>query len=1040
MKGDLFISASAGTGKTYTISKRYLEIFEEAFQAGEEISVGEVAAITFTRKAAGEMKRRIVEGIREKTDPRWTGLLYSIPFAWIGTIDSFAGRILAENGALAGIDPGLRVEAAAGSSALVRRVALRTVWENEALAEPILRVAGLDDLLGALAVGVDGRGKVIAARPAGAVEGGLPLVEDPASAASLAEANRAFLELFRRFDEARRREMDRLGRTDFLGVLLALRDLLLDSPALRARLSGQFRYIIVDEFQDTDHLQKEIVDLLRGRKTRVVYVGDAKQSIYRFRGAEVEVFAEARREVEAGSGTVLELSTNYRSHPGVLDFANRLFAGIFDGAGISGGPEYSPVIPLPVAGKTGDLPRARILFHPEDEGKAAALFIRKMVGREFDFLDRKEDGSGGVNLVPERRKVRYRDFALLLRKLRGGTGDRYAKALREMGIPCYVVGEAGFFDLPEVRGLVSILKVLADPADDLAMTAALLSPAVGLDLQDLARLKARAKAKAIAGEGETDPEGRPRSPPTGSPGAPLFDALGGIEEGDLSPERAGRVGRLREVLENFADRKELLTPSAILEEAAELLDYEAHLALADPLGRRTANLRKLMDSSKALDGAGLSLREVIERLDGSGLEDVEPASVEGEETDAVKVMTVHKAKGLEFPIVIVAETSWSDRATPPPFLLRRGGDGGGGPIFTLLPEEKAGEGTFLSGMAEEERRREAEEEERSLYVAATRARDLLALTLSAPKRRGARPWRDLLASIVSGEDGNPEVAPAFLGVLEVVRAADLEPGEDGPAPGGEGSAILPDLTLIDPMEVEDGSLRISPTRLVDPEEHQPFRPGPAPARKPEAAELEVKLEVKLEVEMETGEADLADEEEPLEPKDLGRLAHQILESLGVGGQTLEALGSAERPRRPPHFLAGRFTDDELREVWTVLDGLRGHRLVREIEAAEKTRTEYQILRPFGGHTLVGRVDKLVKTRDGWHIVDFKFADSSAHAPAYEFQMKFYLYLAREIFRPMLGARLFYLKDGGVRDVRLEDGEVEGFEEELRRRIEVAKGR
>ncbi|AET64080.1 PD-(D/E)XK nuclease family protein [Methanothrix harundinacea] len=193
--------------------------------------------------------------------------------------------------------------------------------------------------------------------------------------------------------------------------------------------------------------------------------------------------------------------------------------------------------------------------------------------------------------------------------------------------------------------------------------------------------------------------------------------------------------------------------------------------------------------------------------------------------------------------------------------------------------------------------------------------------------------------------------------------------------------------------------------------------------------------MKLEVEMETGEADLADEEEPLEPKDLGRLAHQILESLGVGGQTLEALGSAERPRRPPHLLAGRFTEDELREVWTVLDGLKGHRLVREIEAAEKTRTEYQILRPFGGHTLVGRVDKLVKTREGWHIVDFKFADSSAHAPAYEFQMKFYLYLAREIFRPMLGARLFYLKDGGVRDVRLEDEEVEGFEEELRGRIE-----
>ncbi|MDD3564770.1 MAG: UvrD-helicase domain-containing protein, partial [Methanothrix sp.] len=166
MKGDLFISASAGTGKTYTISKRYVEIFEEALQAGEAISVGEVAAITFTRKAAAEMKRRIVEMIADKAeaDERWTGLLSSIPFAWIGTIDSFAGRILAENGALAGVDPGLRVEAPSGSSILVRRAALRAVWENEALAEPILRAVGVDDLVKALCLGAEGRAKVIAAR------------------------------------------------------------------------------------------------------------------------------------------------------------------------------------------------------------------------------------------------------------------------------------------------------------------------------------------------------------------------------------------------------------------------------------------------------------------------------------------------------------------------------------------------------------------------------------------------------------------------------------------------------------------------------------------------------------------------------------------------------------------------------------------------------------------------------------------------------------------------------------------------------------
>ncbi len=229
--------------------------------------------------------------------------------------------------------------------------------------------------------------------------------------------------------------------------------------------------------------------------------------------------------------------------------------------------------------------------------------------------------------------------------------------------------------------------------------------------------------------------------------------------------------------------------------------------------------------------------------------------------------------------------------------------------------------------------------------------------------------------------------------------------------------MIPDLRFIDPIVVEAESLRISPTRLVEVWEHQ----GTGLVLEPESEAAE-------------------EGEESLEPKDLGRLAHQILENLGVGGRTLAGLGSAERPGRPAHLYAGRFGDDELRVVWTFLDQLLDHSLVREIESAENIRTEYEIIRPFGRYILTGRVDKLVKTKGGWRIVDFKFADSAAHSPAYEFQMKFYLYLARDLFMPMLDAKLFYLKDGGVREVRLEDEEVQKFEEELRGRIEQGRGK
>jgi len=475
-----------------------------------------------------------------------------------------------------------------------------------------------------------------------------------------------------------------------------------------------------------------------------------------------------------------------------------------------------------------------------------------------------------------------------------------------------------------------------------------------------------------------------------------------------------RLVRFREVLDRFGERRDLLKPSEILEEAVEILDYEAYLALSDPLKKKTANLRKLIEASRTLDEAGLSLREVISRLEAFGFDEIDPASVESEETNAVKVMTVHKAKGLEFPIVIVGETSWSDPPGSPPFLFRRGED----LTFTLQPHEKAEEGTVLFEMAAEEKERETEEEKRTLYVAATRAADLLAITLSSPSRRGARPWRDMLSGLLApGENGGeaPEIDPAFEDVVEVVSASDLDvPTIEARE---EIEPVIPDLRFIDPIEVEAESFRISPTRLVEAWEHQGT-----------GLVLEPKLEAAEEG------------EESLEPKDLGRLAHQILENLGVGGRNLASLGSAERPERPAHLYAGRFGDDELREVWTHLDRLCDHDLVREIEGAENSRTEYEIIRPFGRYILTGRVDKLVKTKDGWQIVDFKFADSAAHSPAYEFQMKFYLYLARDLFRPMLGARLFYLKDGGVREVRLEDEDVPEFEEELMRRIERGWGK
>jgi len=965
------------------------------------------------------MKERITGMIRdrEKDDPRWRGILSTMPFAWIGTIDSFAGRILSEMGPFAGVDPVFLVAKGPQLKSLAQRTVLRTLWENEELLEPLLDFLTLDGVIDALSQGLSqNRANLLACRSATFAEAELPLHQDEALSKNLIEANLAFLRLFEKISEAYEQEMRAKRVKDFTGVLLALRQILSsDNHAeIKRRLQNQFKHIIVDEFQDTDFLQKEIIDYLRGPKTEVVYVGDAKQSIYRFRGAEVEVFSKARNEVRNSSGeeNILHLDTNYRSHPGILEFCNRLYPSVFQGDDRPYAQGYEPVNPLPVEGLAegskgtsedaeGAIERAseganntrvKLLFDPEDEAEAAACFIESIVGQEFDFLER-ETYKGEVKLVAKRRTIKFGDITLLLRKMRGGQGDRYMEAFRRHNIPYYTLGESGFFEIPEISGLVSLLKLIVNPHDDLAMATALISPVVGFDLRDLALLRYRAKSS------ERD-------------ATSLYDAFAILEKSDLSPAKKNRMTLFRRVLERFRDMGSILKPSEILQRAILDLDYGAYLALADPTERKLANLKKLVDASKSLDEADLSLREMVSKLELFGGDDVEQASIESEETDAVKIMTVHKAKGLEFPIVVLGGTSWTEPRNSDPFLFHGSGDD---LVFSLLSKNPKPEPeTFLDRLAEEEIDRVREEEKRTLYVATTRATDLLVLTFSDVARRGARPWRAIFENIVQSGEAGPELAPEFAGVVKVLKSSDLAPKHQSKVPT---ETLTLDFSHMGPVKMEFFGERQSPTWLAEPWEHQ---------RADEALELE------------TGQG--PESEMALAPKVQGRLAHQILEALGVGGTTLESLGSQDNPSRPSHLYSGRFSDEELKEVWQHLERLKGHPLTREIETASNQRTEYEIIRPFGPYILNGRPDKLIQTKEGWKVVDFKFSDSGAHCKAYEFQMRFYLYLARDLFMPMLGAYLFYLKDGEVREVRLEDDEIQKFEEELRRRIENGEER
>lgn len=986
-KNDLFISAGAGTGKTHTISSIYVSLFDRAFRRGQKLGVENVVTITYTRKAAREMKKKIVEMIEEKLTGEnahvWHQLLSSMIFAWISTIDSFANRILTESGLLVGVDPGFRISSESRMRYSLHRAVLWTLSEHIDLMEPLLSFYDIDQIVSKLTEAiVHHRYNLLTCKSITRIDFEFPFHNNTEEEKLLKKAIDNFHELFLHAYEAYLQELDREKLMDFTEVLMKLRRILKEPEHewLRERYRNQFKYIIVDEFQDTNFLQKEIIDLLRGPETKIIYVGDAKQSIYRFRGAEVEVFSQAKKEIEASGGSLHQLSVNFRSHPDIVEFNNRLFEKIFTG-GKDYAPLYSRLAPLHLEGVEDSRKRVNLLLieKPSDEPEVVAEFIESIVGREFEFV-RREKRSDEVVLIAERRPMRYSDIAVLYRKGRG-TLQKFTRVFEERRIPYYVVGETGFFDLPEIEGLIAFLKLLNNPLDDSAMVSALLSPVVGLNLDDLVLLKQSARSSMI--------------------GNALFYALKDFE---LEGEKGKRLALFREVLRRYIPLKAMMKPSELLEAVVEELNYEPRLARFDTSGRKVANLRKLLATARNLDETGISLRELMRRLRHFGPEDEEQAALESEETDAVQMMTVHKAKGLEFPVVIVIDTSWSVRETKGGLIFHR--EDCAEPIFTLSPSEISKEvendETFLGKAIREDMEREIEEEKRTLYVALTRAVDLLVLTfaINPGRNKGKAYWRDLLTRHLVFYDGKKVgLAEDFVDLMDIIS----------PPFNTADKSALP--------QKEEGTVKLS-TQYVRDLKDSSYKEYIAPTT----------LELPAENNMMITDVELTEKMETTDVRDLGVLAHEILEA--VGNKTrLKSMMNA----RPASVDALRFSEDDLKEVWNVLSSLLDHELIKEIESSY-CLNEFELARPFGKHILYGRLDKVVKTPTGWKIVDFKFSSSSFHSEQYEFQMKFYLYLARDLFHPLLGAFIFYLKDGVVKKFMLSDDEVSEFENQLRERI------
>jgi ATP-dependent helicase/nuclease subunit A len=522
------------------------------------------------------------------------------------------------------------------------------------------------------------------------------------------------------------------GALDFDDMQIRALQLLRDSATVRRRYQRMFRYTLVDETQDIDGLQAQIIDIL-SEGGNLMVVGDAQQSIYGFRYADPRVFEGWQQRARDGSGRLVPLQANFRSHPDILAFVEKVF-------GHWWGARFLVLQPMRPAAPAHEEPRVQVWVMPQRDAATEARLVASQIRHwvctgSLTVHDPETDAL---------RPAQYGDFALLFHQFTKVSA--FEQAFRAVGAPYYVVGGGrGYWTQYEVRDLTNLLRALCDPEDDLALAAVLRSPFVGLSMDALMSLTLHAEQADL----------------------PLRLCL----QADLALEDADRA-RLEAFLAWFEPlclRVGEWSVGALLARALEASQYESRLLAQGEAGRQAvANVRKLL--AIALEQPTVAPRDFAAQLElTSRLEQREGNAPTYEESaNVVRFYTVHAAKGLEFPVVFVVDTAYRER--PREVGLEVDAEKGVVALQVVRPDVPTPyEPVPLKVLREQADAREDAEGLRKLYVALTRARDYLIVVLTdAPQNVWCRALRGALAQQLDRREANIPLPNGGRGLMKWV--------------------------------------------------------------------------------------------------------------------------------------------------------------------------------------------------------------------------------------------------------------------------------
>jgi ATP-dependent exoDNAse (exonuclease V) beta subunit len=1074
LDANLVVIAGAGTGKTTALVGRIVELVRSG------TPLREIAAITFTEAAAAELRERIraaLEGATTDGNDAMSAARHEVDEASIGTLHSFAQRILLEQCVDAGLPPNFEVldDTADTADFEVRWAQFADRLFDEPDAGPALTlgfalglrptdlaaiawnlhahwdrledgglhylgaaprcddhwpatdarpvITALDLALSSMKWCTDDDDKMVA-HLAGVVDDARTLLIEagPDTYAVLqllttlppfrcahgrqenwsghigevrarcAEAEQIRNDLL---DEVRRAVLGDLvarlavftlgaaeerrleGRLTFHDLLVHARRLVRQGGECLALLQRRYRRLLIDEFQDTDPLQVELAarlvaateggaDLSQAGPGTMFVVGDPKQSIYRFRRADIEIFDDVATAV----GTTVVLQTNFRSVPGVVDFVNVVFEKIFGAGGpgqaahhaleparpaaggagpdtsaAGGGPDSAGPVQLsfdallgdeppppararPAPARSGARPLAPVVVTggplpasmPEVRRCAssdAAAAITTMVGQGWMV----EDVDRGTQ-----RATRWADIAVLI-PARSAL-PALEEAFEDVGVPYRLEGAALLWGAEEVREVLAVLRATDDPADSVAVLGALRSPGLACGDDDLVTWH--------QGHGTWDP--RAPAPP-------------GLEDHPVAVAMA--------VLDRLHGRLWWCEPSALVAATyEELRSFDLALVHRRPRDY-WHRLRWLQDQARLFDEApGGTLRAFLAwaglRAEGDGR--VGGVGPPDPDDDAVRVMTIHGAKGLEFPVVVLAglERDQADAPRPPAVVWTEDN----------VPEIHVG--PFRSAGFEQAGLREQHldllEQHRLLYVGMTRARDHLVLCLHHKQRQGASD-SSLAALVARICADNPTLSR---------RLPDIGPLDTRPPDSGPVRRPAPAATPLPPTWEADRS------RLLAAHRRRPVTTATAVAQHPATSEMSLPGG-RRPADPGWPESPLVEWDHPDTARRIGRAVHAALADLDLATHRDATGRSADDVARERAMAQGVPAHEE--EVAALVGGALTSPTVLTAASRRSWRELYVVTPIDNGGVLEGFVDLVYEDDDGLVIVDYKTDRHHGDGPA-----------------------------------------------------------